>query len=63
MGRQIYDRQAHLLEDALRRVRELFSEAETGKLNGHVTVAIHFKQGVPQSVNDERKRFGDKQAD
>lgn len=56
-------RHSRLLEEALRRVRELFSEAEAGRLDCQVIVAIGFKDGVAQQVNDERKRYGGRNAD
>ncbi len=63
MGRHISDRNTLLLEETLRRVRELFSEAERGRMHCMMVVAVGFKDGVAQQLNDERKRYGEKNAE
>lgn len=45
------------LLEAVSRLQQLYAEAVQCKLSGTVKVEVSFSVGVPQKVQDERKRY------
>lgn len=45
------------LLEAVNRLQQLYAEAVQSKLSGRIVVELSFAEGVPQKIQDERKRY------
>ena len=46
------------LKEAVSRLQELHAEAVRSKASCRVVVELTYQEGVPQKVQDERRRYG-----